>query len=241
VATFAGLSITGTVGDRTLSFASTLPTVTSGTVTLTAGAATQLTFTTQPSGAVNGVAFTTQPVLQLRDASSNAVSQAGVSVAAAIASGGGTLGGTTPVLTDASGVATFAGLSITGTVGDRTLSFASTLPTVTSGTVTLTAGAASAATSTVSASPESIAADGIAISTITVTALDASSNPIAGATVILSATNTGTGNTLTQPAVTGANGVAAGTLASTVAEVKTVTATINDVLITQIATVTVGP
>jgi len=76
-------------------------------------------------------------------------------------------------------------------------------------------------------------------STITVTARDASGNPIQGATVVLAAS--GTGNTLTQPAATtNASGVATGTLSSTVAESKTVSATVNAVAITQTATVVVN-
>ncbi|HEY6109128.1 MAG TPA: invasin domain 3-containing protein, partial [Gemmatimonadales bacterium] len=100
-------------------------------------------------------------------------------------------------------------------------------------------GGVSAALSTVSASPGSITAGG-GTSTITVTAKDANGNAISGATVVLAAT--GTGNTLTQPAATtDANGVATGSLASTVAGAKTVSAKINGTSITQTATVTVTP
>jgi hypothetical protein len=100
-------------------------------------------------------------------------------------------------------------------------------------------GGVSAALSTVSASAGSITAGG-GNSTITVTAKDAGGNAISGATVVLSAT--GTGNTLTQPAATtDANGVATGSLASTVAGAKTVSAKINGTSITQTATVTVTP
>jgi hypothetical protein len=103
--------------------------------------------------------------------------------------------------------------------------------------VTVTAGAVSATQSTVAASPTSITAGGSG-STITVTAKDANGNPISGATVVLA--STGTGNTLTQPVgTTNASGVATGTLTSTVAEAKTVSATINSVAITQTASVTV--
>lgn len=61
-----------------------------------------------------------------------------------------------------------------------------------------TSGGVSAAQSTVSASPASIAV-GSGTSTITVTARDASGNPVSGATVVLAAT--GGGHTVTQPAV----------------------------------------
>ena len=145
-ATFTNLSITGSAGARTLTFtASGLTATTSGTITITAGAASQLAITTQPSAtAASGAAFAQQPVIQIQDASGNAVSQSGVVVTAAIASGGGTLGGTPTATTNASGVATFANLSITGLVGARTLTFTATgLTGATSGTVTVTVGTAS--------------------------------------------------------------------------------------------------
>jgi len=102
-------------------------------------------------------------------------------------------------------------------------------------------GTVSASLSSVAAAPTTITA-GSGTSTITVTARDASGNPLSGATVVLSAT--GTGNTLTQPATaTNGSGVATGTLSSTTAESKTISATISGVAITQTATVTViaGP
>src|SRR5206468_3130620 len=104
-------------------------------------------------------------------------------------------------------------------------------------TVTVTAGALSASRSGVQAAPDTIqAGDGPA--TITATARDANGNPIAGLPVVLAAT--GTGNTLTQPtSTTNASGVATGTLSSTKAEMKTVSATINGLAITQKDTVTV--
>src|SRR5205807_487352 len=142
-ATFSGLTITGPTGSYTLSFGTTgLTAVTSGAITLGARGATQLAVTTQPSTrAQSGAAFAQQPVVQLRDASGNPVSQTGVTVTAAIATGGGTLGGTLTATTNASGVASFTDLSITGTAGDRTLSFsASGLTSVTSTTVGITAG-----------------------------------------------------------------------------------------------------
>jgi hypothetical protein len=100
-------------------------------------------------------------------------------------------------------------------------------------------GEVSPSQSTVTANPGSITA-GSGTSTITVTAKDASGNPISGATVVLSAS--GSGNTLTQPVgPTNASGVATGTLSSSVAETKTVSATANGTAITQTATVEVVP
>src|SRR5947199_63841 len=51
----------------------------------------------------------------------NPVNQSGVTVTAAIATGGGTLGGTLTAATNGSGVASFTDLAISGTAGDRTL------------------------------------------------------------------------------------------------------------------------
>src|SRR5256885_8553764 len=61
-----------------------------------------------------------------RSASGNPVNQAGVVVTAAIATGGGTLGGTLTATTLGTGVASFTNLAITGAAGDRTLSFSAT-------------------------------------------------------------------------------------------------------------------
>ncbi len=213
VATFTNLAIIGTVGARTLSFsAPSLAGVTSGTVTVSAGAASQVAVATQPSStAQSGVVFAQQPVLQLEDAAGNAVSQSGVAVTAAIATGGGTLGGTLSATTNSSGVATFTNLAITGTVGARTLSFAATgLTSVTSGTITLSAGAASQLA--LATQPSSAAQSGVAFAQQPVIQLeDASGNAVSqSGTVVTAAIASGAGalgGTLT--ATTNTSGVAA--------------------------------
>jgi hypothetical protein len=63
-------------------------------------------------------------VIQVRDGQGNDVAQGGVSVTAAIASGAGTLGGTTTRATDAQGRASFTDLQINGATGAHTLIFA---------------------------------------------------------------------------------------------------------------------
>ncbi len=92
--------------------------------------------------------------------------------------------------------------------------------------------------STVTADPESIHASA-ETSTITVTVRDGSGAPVAGATVTLTAS--GSGNTLTQPSgATGGNGVATGTLRSSVPGTKVVHATVNgSIQINETAEVTV--
>jgi hypothetical protein len=117
-------------------------------VSFVPGPAAKIVIVTQPSSTAQaGVAFPQQPVIRVQDASGNNVAQAGVTVTAAIASGGGTLGGTSTATSDASGAATFTNLSIGGTAGNRTLSFSSApLTSATSNTINLTAGAAAAVT-----------------------------------------------------------------------------------------------
>ena len=132
------------MGIRTLQFGDGVRTaVTSNTVNITAGVAAALLITTQPAtSALAGSPLAPQPVVQLVDAGANAVLQAGVTVTASIASGGGTLGGVATMVTNASGVATFTNLSIGGLVGPRTLLFASgTLTSTTSGSIAVTTGA----------------------------------------------------------------------------------------------------
>ena len=145
VAAFTDLSLTGEVGDRTLRFiASGGPEVISNTVTVTAGDASQLSITTEPSAsAENAVPFDRQPVIQLQDVGGNNVSQSGIPVTASIETGGGTLVGTVTVTTDANGVATYTDLSLIGLTGDRTLRFSSAgLTPVVSSNITLAAGVA---------------------------------------------------------------------------------------------------
>jgi hypothetical protein len=98
----------------------------------------------------------------------------------------------------------------------------------------------SASLSTVVASTPITASNGTSASTITVTAKDPFSNLIQGSTVVLA--SDGMGNTVTNPAsTTNSSGVATGTLSSTKAEAKTVSATIDGIAIVQTAPVTVGP
>src|SRR5207237_991168 len=172
---------------------------------ITAGAATQLTMTTEPSAtAQSGVAFAQQPVIQVRDASGNPVNQAGVTVTAAIATGGGTLGGTLTATTLGTGVASFTNLAISGTAGDRTLSFSATgLTGATSTTITITAGAATQLT--VTTEPSSTAQSGVAFAQQPVIQVrDASGNPVnqAGVTVTATIASGPAGATLTNATAT---------------------------------------
>lgn len=183
----------------------------SAAFTVTAAAAKSLGVSRQPSSsAANGVAFTQQPIVQLQDATGTAVKQSGATVTAAIATGGGTLGGTTSVTTDANGVATFTNLAISGTVGSRTIRFASgSLTAATSAAVSVAAGAATQLA--MSAQPSTSVLTGAILSVQpSVHLSDASNNPVSQSGVVVTASiasGTGTlGGTLT--ATTDATGAA---------------------------------
>ena len=204
----------------------------------TLGAPSVLVIITQPSStASSGVPFAQQPVIELRDAGGNPVPQAGVNVTVAIASGGGTLGGTTTRATNGDGRAVFTDLSISGSPGSRTLSFsAAGFSSVRSSAIQVGAGAPSGSRSSLSANPTTIEA-GTGSSTVTVTVRDAQGTPISGVAVQISVS--GSGNTVTQPGSTNSSGVATGSFMSTVVESKTVSATAGGVAIQETATVTV--
>ncbi|HEX9483285.1 MAG TPA: hypothetical protein VF929_01850, partial [Gemmatimonadaceae bacterium] len=106
--------------------------------TAMAVAGTKLRIVNPPSSsAVSGVALAAQPSIQIVDASNNAVASSGVTIIVSIGSGAGVLTNATAT-TNASGLATFSGLSITGAPGSVTLSFASTgLTSVASVTIAL--------------------------------------------------------------------------------------------------------
>lgn len=85
----------------------------------------QLVLVTQPSAtAPAGAPFDRQPVLQLQNAVGAPLLQADVAVTVQIASGGGSLGGSTTATSNSQGRVTFEDLSIRGRPGVRTLLFA---------------------------------------------------------------------------------------------------------------------
>ena len=106
------------------------------TLTVNLGAASKAMMTTQPAGVVTGSAFTTQPVVRVTDSGGNTITSFTGNVVASIASGSGTLSGTTTVAAVA-GIATFTNLVITG-AGDHVLTFTpDTLTAVNSETLTV--------------------------------------------------------------------------------------------------------
>ncbi|HEY7687025.1 MAG TPA: Ig-like domain-containing protein, partial [Gemmatimonadales bacterium] len=244
VATFTDLSLNRSGSGYTLVATSgSLASATSALVTVSASTATALAVTGVPASTPAGAAMTPAVLVSARDEFGNTATSFTGTVTVAIGANpsGGVLTGLTtrPAV---AGVATFPDLRIDKSGAAYTLTAsASGLTPDTSSTFTISAGSVSPTQSTVNASPASItASNGSSTSTITVIAKDAFGNLIQGATVVLAAT--GSGNSLTQPGgTTNASGVATGTLSSTVAESKSVTATVNTVGVTQSASITIAP
>lgn len=138
IASVSGGTITGVkVGTATISATASTATA-SFSVIVTPGAPSALAIRTQATGAPVDSVFARQPAVEVRDVAGNVVTSSTTAVTAAIASGGGVLGGTASVVA-VGGVATFTNLSITGSAGDRTLSFSSPgLAAVTSAPLTIT-------------------------------------------------------------------------------------------------------
>ncbi|HEX2251272.1 MAG TPA: galactose oxidase-like domain-containing protein, partial [Gemmatimonadales bacterium] len=113
---------TGLQGSPVTFVATAVPSAEIGSITIT---------TNPPVSALDGEVFdpVVQPAVQVQDV--NGVPASGVSVAATIGSGAGTLEGRTTATTDASGTATFADLGIRGT-GTHDLVFTAGSVTVTS-------------------------------------------------------------------------------------------------------------
>ena len=211
LATFSGLALSGPTGAYTLRFsASGLAPVGSGVIALSAGPASRLAIVTQPSAAPqSGVPFPQQPVIQIQDAAGNAVDTSGTAVTAAIASGGGALGGTGVVETNANGTAAFTSLAITGTAGPRTLGFTATgLSGATSVTLQLEAGPATQIAVRAGDSQSAAAGTAVAIPPAVIVK-DASGNPVAGVSVTFAVASGDGSVDPTTPLVTGADGSAA--------------------------------
>jgi len=175
-------------------------------------APTSLAMVVQPAdSAVDGSPFTRQPVVRVLDQNGDSIAAAGLSVTAEILSGGGTLDGTATVTTDASGVATFTDLGISGAAGSRTLRFTSgSLNPVTSAAVYVAGAAAVGSKLALTTQPAATAQSGVALTRQPVVQIqDAGGSPAATAGVTVTASLDG-GGTLggTTSAVTDGTGTA---------------------------------
>ncbi len=122
-AIFKTLSLTGIMGDITLTFTTPgLEGITSDKFVLAAGAATQLVISSTTGSVVSGKAFDQQPVLHFEDSSANVIAASGVDVIVTSSSQG--LSGATTVATNKKGIAGFTDLALTQ-AGATTLTFTS--------------------------------------------------------------------------------------------------------------------
>ncbi len=161
---------------------------------------------TQPDGAASGAAFLTQPAVELRNAANAVVPQAGVVVTVTKASGPGTLTGTLTATTDASGMATFTNLAITG-AGAHTLTFTSgALTAATSASFTVSSGVP---TQLVVTKQPGGALTGVVFATQPVVAIrDAGGNPTTSTASVIATIATGSGVLSGTTSVAAVNGVA---------------------------------
>ncbi len=149
-ATFSGLSINKAGTGYTLTATGSTVNTTAGVVVssafnITAGAAAQLAFTTQPGGGTGGTAWTTQPAVTVQDAGGNTVTSSSASITLAIGTNpsGGTLTCTSNPQSATSGVDTFAGCKIDKAGTGYTLTATSSgLTSATSNTFNITVGSA---------------------------------------------------------------------------------------------------
>ncbi|MGA2909232.1 MAG: kelch repeat-containing protein, partial [Terracidiphilus sp.] len=168
------------------------------------------------TGGVSTIAVT------LKDINGNAVSGKTVTLTANV--GSSTISGGGSGVSNSSGVVDF---TVTDTVPEvviYTAVDATDGVTITqTATVTFAPGQVSASNSTVTRTPATVSADGVSISTITVTLEDSSGDAIAGETVTLSQ---GSGHSVITPAsaTTNSNGVATFTVTDTTVESVTYTA-----------------
>ena len=207
VGTFSSLALNALVGSYTLTFSS--PSYNSGVsnpVAVSVGAASQLVITTPPSsGEVSGVALSTQPVVKVEDSGGNVITGTTGSATTTVSpvSGSVSAGGTAAF---SNGVATFSGLTLTGTSGlTYTITFTGGGFTATSGPITMSGPANHLV---ISAPPSTTAFSGTPLSTQPViTVVDISGNPVTSDTSTVTATlttpSTGTVSNGTKAAVAG--------------------------------------
>jgi adhesin/invasin len=162
------------------------------------GTANKLAFVQQPTDTVAGQAITPAVTVQLQDSFANPVAMAGVAVAiqaSPLVTRSRTLHGTASVMTDATGLATFANISI-DQAGAYTLTVeAAGITSATSHPFNVTAGAASTIQAT-GGTPQSATTLTAFPQALQATVKDASGNPISGVTVTFAAPTSGASATL---------------------------------------------
>lgn len=157
------------------------------------GPAVRIVIRTQPGGATVGQPLLVQPVVELQDARGAIASNTTAAVTIRVADGTmTTLSGQTTVATVA-GVATFNGLSLTGTAGAKTLEFSATgLESATSASIPLVAGAPKALVLAVAPSTSAMVTVPLPVQPV-LQAVDVANNPTAFAGTVTAAVDSGPG------------------------------------------------
>jgi hypothetical protein len=216
----------------------------SNAIAISAGVATQLGFSNQPSATGNADSdLASQPAVQILDANSNVVTTAtnavtlkGYSDANCSAEVVSSLSAQTNPLSAASGVATFAQARVLKTSVIRLGASSGALTAVCSNAISITPGAFDPTASTVVSDQAFITANNSRTATITVTVTDSNGNGISGSSVALSASPGGI--TITgSPATSNASGIATFTVRSGSTGQQILSATANAVAITDTETV----
>ena len=182
--------------------------VSTGLLEVTAGGATRLVVTQQPSpSAQSGVPFAQQPVVQVVDATGNPVA-GNRTIEVEIGDGTGTLEGTVTASTGAGSTATFTDLAISGALGSRTLLFTSgALTPAESSPINVTTGPA--ADIAIQAGNNQTAQVGTVLPTDPAVIIrDSGGNPVGGVEVTFEVTGGG-GSVTPATVTTGTNGIAA--------------------------------
>ncbi len=173
-------------------------------LTNVSGSASHLSFVQQPSSAVSGAVITPPVTVQLTDSIGNNVAQAGVAVTLSLNPAAGrsaALTGTTTVATSASGLATFADLSI-ATAGSYQLTAVGTsLVSAQSSAFTITAGPAAGIQAS-GGTPQSTTVLAPFAVPLQVLVSDSAGNPLSGVAVTFAAPATGASATLSSATAT---------------------------------------
>jgi adhesin/invasin len=175
---------------------------------MSTGLAARLVITSElPAIAVSGVPLSPQPALRLEDVDGTPIAREGVIVTVQIASGGGSLAGTTSATSDADGHVAFTDLAISGSPGIRRLIFAAdAFAPVTTAPIALGVGAP--ALIELAAGDDQSATVGAAVPIDpSVVVRDADGNPLDGIPVTFRVTG-GAGTVSGNTPVTGSGGVA---------------------------------
>jgi len=174
----------------------------------TTAVAAKLALTTEPpSTASSGVLLDPQPVLQLQDPSGTPLAREGVTVSVQIASGPGSLTGTTSRTTDAGGSVAFTDLVIAGAPGARTLIFAASgYAPATSTPISIGVGAPSVVAAAAGTGQTAPAGTAVPVRPAVIVR-DAGGTPVASVAVTFAVTSGG-GTVTGGAAMTGTDGIA---------------------------------